>query len=425
MNILLLGSGGREHAIAWKLAQSPLLTELYIAPGNAGTAQCGRNLPLQVNDFPSIRAACLEYGIHMLVVGPEEPLVRGIHDFFLDDPAVRHIPVIGPVRAGAMLEGSKDFAKEFMVKYGIPTAAFRTFTRETLPEGIAFLGQFEAPFVLKADGLAAGKGVVICQTRETAETELTSMLKDAKFGEASGKVVIEQFLKGIELSAFVITDGETYRILPEAKDYKRIGPGDTGPNTGGMGSVSPVPFAQGAFMDKVEQRVIIPTMEGLKKEGIPYRGFIFFGLMNVAGDPYVIEYNCRLGDPETESILPRIKSDLMDLFISVAEQRLDRAEIEISPGFAATIMLVSKGYPEKYQKGKRISGDSVITDSVLFHAGTVRDEESGDLLTSGGRVMAITSVGTTMKEALSTSYRSAEKILFEGKTFRRDIGFDL
>ena len=424
MNILLLGSGGREHAIAWKLAQSPLLTELYIAPGNAGTAQCGRNLPLQVNDFPSIRAACLEYCIHMLVVGPEEPLVRGIHDFFLNDPAVRHIPVIGPVRAGAMLEGSKDFAKEFMVKYGIPTAAFRTFTRETLPEGIAFLGQFEAPFVLKADGLAAGKGVVICQTREEAETELTSMLKDAKFGEASGKVVIEQFLKGIELSAFVITDGNTYRILPEAKDYKRIGPGDTGPNTGGMGSVSPVPFAQGAFMDKVEQRVIIPTMEGLKKEGIPYLGFIFFGLMNVAGDPYVIEYNCRLGDPETESVLPRIRADFVALLKAAAEGRLSETPLETDPAAVASIMLVSGGYPDKYEKGKTINGLETTEGSLLFHAGTAPGPD-GSVLTSGGRVISVTSTAATIREALDKSLLNAAGISFEGKYFRPDIGFDL
>jgi phosphoribosylamine--glycine ligase len=424
MNILLLGSGGREHAIAWKIAQSPLLGTLYIAPGNAGTSQAGINLSIGVNDFPAIRDACLEYKIGLLVVGPEEPLVRGIHDYFLEDPSVQHIPVIGPTRSGARLEGSKDFAKAFMTKYGIPTAAYRTFTPGTLEEGIRFLDTIGPPYVLKADGLAAGKGVLICRSKDEAAAELVSMLRDGKFGEASQQVVIEQFLEGIELSAFVLTDGISYRILPEAKDYKRIGVGDTGSNTGGMGSVSPVPFAQGAFNEKVERSVIIPTMEGLRKEGIPYQGFIFFGLINVGGDPYVIEYNCRLGDPETESVLPRVRNDFVSLLQAAAEGRLGETTLETEPAAFASVMLVSGGYPDKYEKGKVISGLEKTQGSLLFHAGTSADTE-GNILTNGGRVIAVTSAGATIGEALARSFDNASRISFEGKYFRSDIGFDL
>ena len=424
MNILLLGAGGREHAIAWKLAQSPLLDRWFIAPGNAGTARCGAILAIAVNDFPAIREACITHHIDMLVVGPEDPLVKGIHDFFLQDPLLRQIPVIGPTAAGAQLEGSKDFAKAFMVKYHIPTAAYQTFTPDTLAEGIRFLDSLKPPYVLKADGLAAGKGVVICETHEQAVTELTAMLKDQKFGNASAKVVIEQFLRGIELSAFVITDGVTYRILPEAKDYKKIGEGDTGPNTGGMGSVSPVPFAQGAFMQKVEQRIIRPTIDGLRAEHIPYQGFLFFGLMNAGGDPYVIEYNCRLGDPETESVLPRVNNDLVALLQATAAGKLDEVTLETDPATVASVMLVSGGYPDKYAKGKVISGLEAVEDSIVFHAGTARDDQ-GCIVTSGGRVISVTSKGDSLAGALEQSYRNAAFIDFEGKYFRSDIGFDL
>lgn len=424
MNVLLLGSGGREHTIAWKLSQSPLLDQLFIAPGNAGTAQCGINIPLSVNDFRAIRKACTDHSIGMVVVGPEEPLVRGIHDFFLSDPEIRHIPVIGPTAAGARLEGSKDFAKAFMMKYGIPTAAYQTFTPETLDAGIRFLDTVAPPYVLKADGLAAGKGVVICADRSQAAAELTDMLKGARFGEASAKVVIEQFLRGIELSAFVLTDGTSYCILPEAKDYKKIGEGDTGPNTGGMGSVSPVPFAAGSFMEKVEARVIKPTIHGLQAEGIPYTGFIFFGLINVNGDPFVIEYNCRLGDPETESVLPRIRTDLVELLIAATEGNLDKVRLEIDPSSFASVMLVSHGYPGHYEKGRVISGLDKVEGSLVFHAGTGLNEE-GDVVSAGGRVLSVTSSGPSMKEALAKSYDNASVIAYAGKYYRTDIGFDL
>ena len=423
MNILLLGSGGREHALAWKLAQSPRLTHLYIAPGNAGTCNSGTNIFINLSDFAAVKAAVTELNINMVVVGPEDPLVQGIHDYFLNDPVLRNIPVIGPTKQGAMLEGSKDFGKQFMLRHNIPTARYKTFDRSTLEEGYAFLKTLAPPYVLKADGLAAGKGVVICQSLQEASSELTSMLRDERFGAASARVVIEEFLDGIELSAFAITDGISYKILPEAKDYKKIGEGDTGPNTGGMGSVSPVPFADKAFMDKVETEVIKRTMDGIKAEGINYVGFLFFGLMNVKGNPYVIEYNCRLGDPESESVVPRISSDLVGILEAVASRSLESVNIEVDPRFAATVMLVSKGYPGEYEKNKLITGEQTVTDSLVFHAGTRLD---GDLVVSnGGRVMAVTTFGDTMQEALAGSYRNALKINFEGRYFRKDIGFDL
>lgn len=425
MNILLLGSGGREHALAWKLSQSSLLTKLFIAPGNAGTSRMGSNLDISPLDFQAIRQAVIKHHIDMLIVGPEDPLVNGITDFFKADPELYSIPVIGPGREGAKLEGSKDFAKQFMLKYKIPTAAYRTFDIETLDDGIKFLKTLHAPYVLKADGLAAGKGVIICQSLEEAQSELSSILREARFGDASSKVIIEEFLQGIEVSMFVLTDGISYKILPEAKDYKRIGEGDTGPNTGGMGSVSPVSFVDGIFRDKVEDKIIRPTLYGLKSEGIPYQGFIFFGLMNVAGEPYVIEYNCRLGDPETESILPRIKNDLAALFLSAANGRLEDETISTDPRYVASVMLVSKGYPGTYEKGYPISGEELAGESLIFHAGTVSHENSDIPVTNGGRVMSVTSYGNTMQEAIERSVRNAEIINFEGKTFRNDIGFDL
>ena len=424
MNILLLGSGGREHALAWKLVQSPLLTHLFIAPGNGGTAQHGTNLSLSVNDFQGIKKAVLQHGINMVVVGPEDPLVAGIHDFFLNDPEISFVPVIGPVRKAAMLEGSKDFAKKFMIRHGIPTARYMTFDISTVEQGVDFLKTLRPPYVLKADGLAAGKGVIICDTPGMAEREFTSLLLDERFGEASRKVVVEEFLHGIELSVFILTDGINYKILPEAKDYKKIGEGDTGLNTGGMGSVSPVHFADGAFLEKVESRIIHRTISGLKTEHIDYRGFIFFGLMNVQGDPYLIEYNCRLGDPETESVVPRLRNDLVKLLLAVARQQLGNESIITDPRHAATIMMVSKGYPGSYEKGKSLTMEE-ITGSLVFHAGTRINDQNGRTETNGGRVIALTSLGETLHEALSKSYENTDKIEFEGKYFRRDIGFDL
>jgi len=422
-NVLLIGSGGREHALAWKLAQSPLLNKLYIAPGNAGTSSCGINVAIGGTDFEAIKKFVLQNQIHLVVVGPEEPLVKGIHDFFLADTELKNIPVIGPCKAGAELEGSKDFAKQFMIRHGIPTAAYQTFTEDTLQEGIAFLHTLNAPYVLKADGLAAGKGVVICKTVEEAEIELTEMLDGHKFGAASAMVVIEEFLDGIELSAFAITNGDEYIVLPEAKDYKRIGVGDTGPNTGGMGSVSPVPFAGKEFMRKVEDRIVKPTVDGLKKDGIPYQGFLFFGIMNVKGDPYVIEYNVRLGDPETESILTRIKTDILQLFIATASRKMLEITLEIDERTAACVMVVSGGYPGEYEKGKVISGLDTISGSLVFHAGT--SFNGSDILTAGGRVIAVTSLAENISAAVSKSLKSASIIQFENSFYRSDIGKDL
>lgn len=424
MNILLIGSGGREHAIAWKLAQSPKLTKLYTCPGNAGTNSLGKNIDLDIKDFNSVKAFINQESIDMVIVGPEVPLVDGLHDQFLADNEMKDIPVIGPIAEAAQLEGSKDFAKQFMAKYSIPTAAFQTFDKSSLEEAKRYLKFLYPPYVLKADGLAAGKGVLICPTLKEAEDEITEMIGKKKFGKASEKVVIEEFLSGIELSVFVLTDGTSYKILPSAKDYKRIGEGDTGLNTGGMGSISPVPFADDNFMEKVENQVIKPTIDGLKKEGIKYKGFIFFGLINVDGNPKVIEYNVRMGDPEAESVIPRIKSDLLDLFEGVANENLNCKSIEIDDRFTSSVFLVSGGYPEDYKKGYKISGVEEVEGSIVFHAGTDHDI-AGEVVTSGGRVMAITSYGESMEEALAKSYRNAEKINFEGKYYRKDLGFDL
>jgi phosphoribosylamine--glycine ligase len=423
MKVLLLGSGGREHALAWKIAQSSILEALYIAPGNAGTRQFGKNVNISATNFEEIKAFVLEKNIEMVVVGPEEPLVNGIHDYFLQDEELSKIPVIGPQKQAAQLEGSKDFAKEFMQRHNIPTAKYASFTKENLDEGLAYLEKMKPPYVLKADGLAAGKGVLILESLEEAKLELYQMLADQKFGKASSKVVVEQFLKGIELSVFVLTDGDSYKILPEAKDYKRIGEKDTGLNTGGMGAVSPVPFAQGAFLDKVTNQIIIPTIKGLKQDKIPYKGFIFFGLINVKGEPYVIEYNCRMGDPETEVVIPRLKSDILDLFEGIATNTLSERDIQFFDQSAATVMMVSGGYPEKYVSGKSIYGLNSVIDSLVFHAGTSADGPS--INTAGGRVLAVTSYGKNIESALAKSYENIQKISFDNAYYRKDIGFDL
>ena len=423
MNILILGSGGREHTIAWKLKQSPKCNSLFVAPGNSGTAQIAKNVPVSVTDFEAIKDVVLNNNITMVVVGPEDPLVLGIHDFFLADKALKNVAVIGPQQAAATLEGSKEFAKEFLYRHNIPTAAYQSFNKETVEDGYVFLETLSPPYVLKADGLAAGKGVVILNDLNEAKAELKSMLVDAKFGEASTKVVIEEFLDGIELSCFVLTDGKNYKILPTAKDYKRIGEGDTGLNTGGMGAVSPVPFANQAFLDKVEEQVVKPTIAGLQKDNLPYKGFVFIGLIKVGDDPKVIEYNVRLGDPETEVVLPRLKNDLVEVFQAIANQTLDQITIDVDPRAATTIMLVSGGYPEAYEKGKVITGVEDVTDSIVFHAGA--QNKDGDIVTSGGRVMAITSYGDTYQEAIKKSYQSIDKLNFDKMNYRKDIGFDL
>jgi len=423
MTILLLGSGGREHAFAWKMLQSSLCTKLFVAPGNAGTATIATNINISPTDFEAIKTFVLQEKVEMVVVGPEDPLVKGVFDFFQNDENLKQIPVIGPSKKGAQLEGSKEFAKEFLVKHRIPTAAYDSFTKETVEKGCRFLETLQPPYVLKADGLAAGKGVLIIQDLAEAKTELRNMLINEKFGEASSKVVIEEFLDGIELSCFVLTDGKNYKILPTAKDYKRIGEGDTGLNTGGMGAVSPVPFADAALLEKIETRIVKPTIDGLQKDGIVYKGFVFIGLINVKGEPIVIEYNVRMGDPETEVVIPRLKSDLVELFLAVANEKLDEVSLEIDSRSATTIVVVSGGYPEDFEKGKIISGIENVTDSIVFHAGT--KTENGFVVSNGGRVLAVTSYGNDFQEAIKKSYQSIDKLHFDTMYFRKDIGFDL
>ena len=423
MNILILGSGGREHTFAWKLSQSNKLSKLFVAPGNAGTAEIAINVPIGVNDFEAIKELVLKESIELVFVGPEDPLVNGIHDFFLNDNQLNKVAVIGPEKLAATLEGSKEFAKEFMMRHQIPTAQYKSFTSDTVNEGFKFLEELNPPYVLKADGLAAGKGVVILNDLNEAKIELKAMLVDKKFGSASATVVIEEFLDGIELSVFVLTDGDSYKVLPTAKDYKRIGEGDTGLNTGGMGAISPVPFASKEFMHKIEQRIVKPTVEGLKKDKMPYKGFIFIGLIKVGEDPKVIEYNVRMGDPETEVVLPRIKNDLVEVLQAVANQTLSDIDLQLDERTATTVMTVSGGYPGAYEKGKEIKGIETIKDSLVFHAGTTRKE--GKVLTNGGRVMAITSFGSDFKSALSKSYHNVAKLSFEGMNYRKDLGFDL
>jgi len=423
MTILLLGSGGREHAFAWKMLQSDKCTKLFVAPGNAGTGSIATNVNLKITDFEAIKSFALSENVEMVVVGPEDPLVKGIFDFFQNDSDLKHIPVIGPSKKGAQLEGSKEFAKEFLVKHNIPTAGYDSFTKETVEKGCAFLETLQPPYVLKADGLAAGKGVLIINELAEAKQELRNMLVDAKFGEASSKVVIEEFLDGIELSCFVLTDGVNYKILPTAKDYKRIGEGDTGLNTGGMGAVSPVPFADAVLLEKIETRIVKPTIEGLKKDNIQYKGFVFIGLINVKGEPIVIEYNVRMGDPETEVVIPRLESDLVELFQAVANEKLNEINLKVTDKSAATIMVVSGGYPEEYVNGKVISGIETVTDSIVFHAGTKKDNDK--IITNGGRVLAITSLGDNFEEAIKKSYQNIEKLHFDTMYYRKDIGFDL
>jgi phosphoribosylamine--glycine ligase len=423
MNILVLGSGGREHTFAWKIAQSPKCKNLFVAPGNSGTAEIASNVPISVTDFQAIKEVVLNNKISMVIVGPEDPLVQGIHDFFLNDEALKHVAVIGPQKAAAELEGSKEFAKEFLIRHKIPTAAYKSFNASNVEEGYTFLETLKPPYVLKADGLAAGKGVLILNDLQEAKDELKSMLLEAKFGNASSKVVIEEFLDGIELSCFVLTDGKNYKILPTAKDYKRIGEGDTGLNTGGMGAVSPVPFATPEFLNKIEERIVKPTINGFQKDNLPYVGFVFIGLIKVGDDPFVIEYNVRMGDPETEVVLPRLKNDLVEVFDAMANQTLDKISIEVDERAATTIMLVSGGYPEAYEKAKEITGLENVTNSIVFHAGAQIENEK--VVTSGGRVMAVTSYGDTYEQAIKKSYQNIEKIKFDKMYYRKDIGFDL
>ena len=423
MTILLLGSGGREHAFAWKMIQSPLCDTLFVAPGNAGTAAIANNININPTDFPAIKDFVLKEKVEMVVVGPEDPLVKGIYDFFLNDVSLKNIPVIGPSTIGAQLEGSKEFAKQFLFRHNIPTAAYDSFTAETVEQGCQFLETLQPPYVLKADGLAAGKGVLIIQDLAEAKEELRNMLVHQKFGSASAKVVIEEFLDGIELSCFVLTDGKSYKILPTAKDYKRIGEGDTGLNTGGMGAVSPVPYVDAVLMEKIETRIVKPTIDGFQKDGIPYKGFVFIGLINVKGEPIVIEYNVRMGDPETEVVIPRLKTDLVELFLAVANEKLDQIALEVDERSATTIMVVSGGYPEEFEKGKVITGLENITDSIVFHAGTKL--ENNQVLSNGGRVLTVTSYGDNFEEAIKKSYQNIAKLQFDKMYFRRDIGNDL